>query len=106
MKPRPRRSRDAEMKGLGKIAAVFMTAIALSGCDYDSDLNLLETTMKWNQVGESRDQWLEQRSTLRNEWDKVALIFGFADDYDGCTDIANGMAAKFPLSRYRCVPAN
>lgn len=67
---------------------LLLTAMALSACDYDTDLNLLQTTIKWNQIGVSNDQWLEQHSSLRSKWDKVALIFGFADDYDGCTDIA------------------
>jgi hypothetical protein len=27
-------------------------------------------------------------------------------DYDGCTEMIDAMAKRFPQARYRCVPAN
>ena len=90
----------------GKIAMALTTAVLLSACNYETDLNLLQTVTNWNQVGDSPEQWLEQYSPGRSDWDKVALVFGFAADYDGCTDMANGLAQKFPDGRFRCVPAN
>jgi hypothetical protein len=62
----------------GKIAMALTTAVLLSACNYETDLNLLQTVTNWNQVGDSPDQWLEQYSPGRSDWDKVALVFGFA----------------------------
>jgi len=94
------------MRAWEKIAALVIASMALSACDYDTDLNVLQTVMTWNQVGYSPDQWLEQYSHDRREWDKLALIVGFGDDHEGCTDLANGLAQKFPRALLRCVAAN
>jgi hypothetical protein len=96
------------MRGLKKVAALVISAasIMLAGCDYETDLNILQTFITWNQIGYSADQWLEQYAPSRSEWDKLALVFGYGDDYEGCIDLLNGMAQRFPRARYRCVPAN
>ena len=54
----------------------------------------------------STDQWLEQYSRDRHEWDKTALVFGFGDDYAGCEAMTGVLVQKFPDAQYRCVPAN
>jgi hypothetical protein len=53
----------------------------------------------------SNEQWLEQYAAYRNEWDRVARIFGFHDDLQGCEMIVNALAATQPKARYRCVEA-
>jgi len=92
---------------LKKLAVLSVIAISmvLSACD-DADHKMLEFTAKWNRVGRSADHWLEQYSRSGDAWDRIALVFGFSDDYDGCTELADGLAQRFPQARYRCVPAN
>jgi len=85
---------------------LIATALGLASCDYDTEVSTLATLLTWMQVGSSQDQWLEQKSRVTNEWDRVALIFGYADDFDACSDMVDGLLAKAPRSQYRCVPAN
>jgi hypothetical protein len=44
--------------------------MALSACSDDASL--------------SNEQWLEQYAAYRSEWDRVARVFGFHDDREGC----------------------
>ena len=68
-------------------AKAILVALALSmtllGGD-DAGQDTLERTVKGHKIGMSTDQWLEQYSRDRHEWDKTALVFGFGDDYAGC----------------------
>ena len=90
-------------------AKVTLVAIALSmtvmGCD-DAGFATLETAVKVHKIGTATDQWLEQYSRVRHEWDKTALVFGFGDDYAGCEAMTDLLVQKFPDAQYRCVPAN
>ena len=90
-------------------AKAIMVALALSmallGCD-NAVQDTLETAVKGHKIGMSVDQWLEQYSRVRHEWDKTALVFGFGDDYAGCEAMTDLLVQKFPDAQYRCVPAN
>ena len=83
--------------------------IGLSGCDdaptRNEDQGILSTAIKLNQVGNSTDLWLEKSSSFGG-WDRVALVFGYWDDYEGCTEIVEELTRRNPLARYRCTPAN
>ena len=54
---------------------------------------------------ERPEYWLEQYSSFRAEWDRVARVFGFYDDLEGCEMIVKALAATEPKARYRCVRA-
>jgi hypothetical protein len=57
-------------------------------------------------VDEKRpDYWLEQYSKLSVEWQRVARVFGFDDDREGCEKIVEALATTRPKARYRCVRA-
>ncbi len=92
-------------------AAIIVLAIALSilaGCDesYDDQLSRLKSYVAERKVGNSSDVWLEQASGLQpGQWDEIALIFGFADDYAACVDFKNAYTNTHPLIELRCVPA-
>jgi hypothetical protein len=90
-------------------AKAIMVAIVLSmtllGCDNGGE-ETLETAVRGHKIGMSTDQWLEQYSRGRHEWDKTALVFGFGDDYVGCEAMAVLLVQQFPDAQYRCVPAN
>jgi len=72
---------------------LFAAAMGLSACSDEAD-------------SLSNGQWLEQYAAYRNEWDRVARIFGFHDDLEGCEMIVNALAVTQPKARYRCVGAN
>jgi hypothetical protein len=83
------------------------TALGLASCDYDTGVRTLDTLVTWMQVGSDRDYWIEQKSKFEDRrWDKVALVFGYADDFEACSDMRDGLRSKYPKSQYRCVPAN
>jgi len=48
--------------------------------------------------------WLEKRSNMSGEWDRVALIYGYVDDYEACEEIQYMYLVKYPALQYRCVP--
>ena len=89
---------------------LFMFSIlqTIVGCDetYDNQLSKLQSSVSKNKIGSSQDVWLEKHNLLAPQWDKVSLIFGYVDDYSGCEDIAEQLSTKYPLAKYRCVPAN
>ena len=45
---------------------------------------------------ERPDYWLEQYSSWRGDWDRVARMFGFYDDLEGCEMIAEALATTQP----------
>src|SRR5262245_59076262 len=97
---------DNKRKSNGDEHAGDIGEMALFGCDVARQKMLAET-VKWHRVGSSTDQWLEQRSGFDpHQLDRIALIFGFAGDYQGCTDLLDALVQKYPRAAYRCVPAN
>lgn len=51
----------------------------------------------------SNEYWLEQYAGYRNEWDRVARVFGFHDDLEGCEMIVKALGITQPKAQYRCV---
>ena len=51
--------------------------------------------------------WLEQRS-LSSEWYRVVRVFGYANNEEGCNDIAEAMRSRVASApkpaQFRCVP--
>ena len=64
----------------------------------------LDRFVSGHQIGSSPDYWLELLN-LYGEWERMALVSGYFDDYSGCTEIAMSLQDKFGR-QYRCVPAN
>jgi hypothetical protein len=77
---------------LAAIPLVIGAAMLVSGC-----------------VGGSEDYWLEQRR-LSSEWSRVARIFGYSNNQEGCNDIAEAMQSRVETApipaQFRCVPAH
>ncbi|MEX2166441.1 MAG: hypothetical protein WD852_05395 [Methyloceanibacter sp.] len=90
-----------------QILPVMAALVTLSGCGeaYDRQIKTLETVIQWIQVGNSNDYWLEMKNAL-NQWERVALVFGYWDDYEGCKDIIRLLGEENYAREYRCVPAN
>ncbi len=54
-------------------------------------------------VGEGPDCWLEIKNAF-GEWEKIALIFGYMDDFEACEEFAKLARGEFKSREYRCVP--
>jgi hypothetical protein len=71
--------------------AIILAAFAMTGCG--------DPIVPWS---DKPAAWLEVGNFM-GEWERVALIYGYWDDFEGCTDIANALAARY-TREYRCVP--
>ena len=63
----------------------------------------LEGFVKDHPFGSSRDVWLVKQNFF-GQYEKVALVFGFVNDYEFCDDVAQLYMRKYPNDRYMCVP--
>ena len=83
------------------ILSIFMTPLFAD--EYEGNLRRWERFIDSNQWGSSSDFWLEKKTSYG--WEKVILVFGYADDYDACDDVKTALEAKYSAARYRCMPA-
>ncbi|MBY9066099.1 hypothetical protein K1X12_04265 [Hyphomonas sp. WL0036] len=90
---------------LSRFYPVLALLIA-SACsaDLDAQQAKLDNFVAGNQIGSSNDYWLEMFN-LAGEWERVALIYGYFEDYSGCSDIADALMKEYSRE-YRCIPAN
>lgn len=72
----------------------------------DVDADLIEHIEK-NRIGVSTDVWLERKSNLSGNWDKVALFFGMVGDRGVCEQVIDALkkTSKEKLE-IRCTDAN
>jgi hypothetical protein len=90
-----------------KLLPILVGGFILISCSpsFEAQTRLLEKVVEWNQIGPSKDVWLIKQSTP-GEDEKVALVFGFVDDYEFCREVAEAYMLRYPASRYSCVIAN
>lgn len=81
-------------------------AVALSGCgqSYDSQSARLSRFVGLNKVGSSADYYLVKHGMGGPE--RVALVYGFASDFEFCVEVATLYSEKYPADRYTCEAAN
>ena len=53
----------------------------------------------------SENVYLE-KSSLLGKWERVAIMFGYYDNYDACMEINKALTEKYPGNIYRCTPNN
>lgn len=89
-----------------RIFSILLTLMAAAACggNLDNQQSRLDKFVASHQVGASNDYWLEVFN-LAGEWERVALIYGYFDDYSGCSDVANALMKEYSR-QYRCTPAN
>lgn len=86
--------------------AILLVFVGACGeATYDKRVDAIADEAAKGPIGLSADYWFEKHNSY-GEWERVALIFGYGDDYDGCTSIATAYKASFPADEYRCSPAN
>ncbi|PTW44846.1 hypothetical protein [Rhodovulum kholense] len=90
----------------GLIALIFLQALPASAGDYEDDLGALIEFVRTNPLTDG-GCWLEMQNVF-GHWEKLALIFGFADPGDAaaCAEIASRAAETNPARRYRCNPVD
>lgn len=84
---------------------LLAVGLSLAGCGdvFGSSLSRFTTYVGMGKIGNSADVWLVKGTTPD---DRVALIFGYVDDYSACLDIANALNATYTQAQYSCRPAN
>lgn len=45
-----------------------------------------------------------EKSSLLGKWERVAIMFGYYDNYDACMEINKALTEKYPGNVYRCSP--
>lgn len=90
----------------GLISVIFLQALPASADDHEDDLGALIEFARSNPLTEG-GCWLEMQNVF-GHWEKLALIFGFADpgDFTACAEIAGWAAETNPARRYRCTPVD
>jgi hypothetical protein len=70
-----------------KILPILLLALFLSSCDNSGKV------------------YLEQKEGYGLEWRRVALIYGYSDNYHVCTEhYAKAFSLRIPDFNYRCIP--
>lgn len=80
--------------------------LAISACEkkYEDQVKDIEKLFSKGKVGTSPDFYLV-KSGLAGP-DKVAVVFGYLDDYDVCSELAKLYMQKYPSDTYYCQAAN
>ena len=93
------------MKKLIIILSALLYANQTSASDIGTQMNNLSNFVKKNVVG-NQDFWLQMETSYG--WENVALVVGYYDDYDACTELIAGLEATqfFNKRNYRCYAAN
>lgn len=67
----------------------------------------IETAAARGKKGFTRDYYILQHSRMDpSRWDRVALVYGYGDDFEACRDYVAAYMAKYPLIEVVCEPAN
>ena len=76
---------------------LILLFLAFCSCNNETAFNFFKN------FGDRGVYVIEKQSNFRlNEWDKVIIVFGFADDFEVGNDIVDYL--KKDGGNYRCVP--
>lgn len=70
---------------------------------YDDQEQGLAAFAKSNRIGSSNDVWLVKTTFVRS---KVALFFGYYDDWAACYEFQELYVQRYPSDSYACEYAN
>lgn len=68
---------------------------------YEDQTAALEEFARQNRIGSGQDVWLTKLNAF-NEIEKVALFFGYWDDWDACDEFKTFYVQRYPSDDYRC----
>lgn len=86
--------------------AVFMISPTISLADIEQDERNLQRFIESSEFGADQfggPVYLE-KSTVAG-WARVALFFGYVDDYAGCEEAVVALEKTLNLAEFRCIPA-
>jgi len=93
-----------------RVTAVIVLAGTVSvfmGCEenHEDKVAALTSYVQKNQISGRTDVWLAtENALLPGTWDRVALFFGYADDYAAFTEFAAEYVKRYRLRKLRCSP--
>lgn len=92
------------MRKLAVIACFIAYESSAYANDYEQNLKSLDDAVSTNPLS-ANGNWLEMHN-VAGEWEKMALIFGYADPGDeaACESILSFAADQNPGRQYRCHP--
>jgi len=70
-----------------KIVIILFTILLITGCS-------------------KRESVYLEKYTLLGEWERVAIMFGYYDNFEACLEINNALTEKYPGNVYRCITNN
>ena len=82
---------------------VIFAVLGLVACTADTfedDRDALQRQIAKSPIGSSPDYYL-----TKNGNDRIALVFGMADDFELCSELADLYMSRYPLDKYSCIPA-
>ncbi|MEP9349191.1 hypothetical protein [Xanthobacter sp. KR7-225] len=89
-----------------KAAALSLSALLVScGDTEDARRFAFEKFITNNRVGSAPDYWLVKYNAL-SQYERVALVFGFMEDFAFCQEVAELYMRKYPMDHYSCEKAN
>lgn len=71
---------------------------------YEDQRKSLDDFVKRGKIGTSGDVWLVKQNL--GEDDRVALFFGYLDDFGACWEFMQAHSHEFPTDVYACQAAN
>ena len=88
--------------GFLKTLIAISVPFGLLGCadDLEADEAAYTRFVGANQYGYSQDVWLEMRNMF-GDWEPVALVFGYGDDFSACEDIRTAVEQNI-AREFRC----
>ncbi len=66
-------------------------------------ITLIFSILLLTSCSSSEDVYLEKYSLL-GKWERVAIMFGYYDNYSACMEINKALTEKYPGNVYRCTP--
>ncbi len=91
------------MNNILLLAACLLFCVS---CDssYEAQRTKFEKFVKAGKIGSSSDVYLVKNGAAGPE--RIALIFGFMDDFSFCREVAELYVKKYPRDSYSCELAN
>ena len=88
------------------VAGFFTLSLIVIFINYIYENNFKKSTLDKieSSIPAGEGYWLEQQSSIYDEWDKVAFVYGYIDDYEMCQLMIDGMQAKYYEIVLRCIP--
>jgi hypothetical protein len=103
-----RKSRSANNNIIFTLVCLIAATLLIGSCEEKSThrRKKFEERVAANRIGSfTPDHWLLIYNTQR-EWEKVALVFGFADNKKACEDYAQLYMQRYTSARSICLAAN